>query len=57
MTSYTYLIIGGGMTADAAIGGNAGQTESLYLELRKGQETLDPAEWFVLNPVVEPEQD
>ncbi|MFD2814054.1 murein hydrolase activator EnvC family protein [Paracoccus aerius] len=48
---------GAQFVTDAAIGGNAGQTESLYLELRKGQETLDPAEWFVLNPVVEPEQD
>ncbi|MDQ1900370.1 peptidoglycan DD-metalloendopeptidase family protein [Paracoccus sp. WLY502] len=48
---------GAQFVADAAIGGNAGRTESLYLELRKGQETLDPAEWFVLNPVVEPEQD
>ncbi|WP_207101813.1 murein hydrolase activator EnvC family protein [Paracoccus shandongensis] len=48
---------GAQFVADAAIGGNAGQTESLYLELRKGQETLDPADWFVLNPVVEPQQD
>ena len=48
---------GAQFVADAAIGGNAGQTESLYLELREGQETLDPADWFVLNPVVEPQQD
>ena len=48
---------GAQFVADAALGGNAGQTESLYLELRKGQETLDPADWFVLNPVVEPQQD
>ncbi|WP_295043662.1 peptidoglycan DD-metalloendopeptidase family protein [uncultured Paracoccus sp.] len=48
---------GAQFVTDAAIGGNAGRTESLYLELRKGQETLDPADWFVLNPVVEPEQD
>ncbi|SNR40932.1 peptidase M23 [Paracoccus sediminis] len=48
---------GAQFVADAAIGGNAGRTESLYLELRKGQETLDPAEWFVLNPVVQPEQE
>lgn len=48
---------GAQFVTDAAVGGNAGQTESLYLELRKGQETLDPAEWFMLNPVVEPEQD
>ena len=43
--------------ADASRGGDAGQTETLYLELRRGNETLDPAEWFVLNPVVEPTQD
>ncbi|MBK4215010.1 peptidoglycan DD-metalloendopeptidase family protein [Paracoccus caeni] len=48
---------GAQFVADAARGGDAGQSESLYLELRKGQETLDPAAWFVLNPVVEPEQD
>lgn len=48
---------GAQFVADAALGGYAGQTESLYLELRKGQETLDPADWFVLNPVVEPQQD
>ncbi|MTE00446.1 peptidoglycan DD-metalloendopeptidase family protein [Paracoccus sp. YIM 132242] len=48
---------GAQFVTDAAIGGSAGQTESLYLELRKGQETLDPADWFMLNRVVEPEQD
>ncbi|WP_347137621.1 peptidoglycan DD-metalloendopeptidase family protein [Paracoccus sp. SSK6] len=48
---------GAQFVADAAIGGNAGQTESLYLELRKGQETLDPADWFVLNPVTGAQQD
>ena len=48
---------GARFVADAAKGGDAGRSESLYLELRKGQETLDPAEWFVLNPVVVPEQD
>lgn len=42
--------------ADAARGGGAGRTESLYVELRRQQETLDPADWFVLNPVVEPQQ-
>ena len=39
--------------ADAAKGGDAGQTETLYVELRKGSETLDPAQWFVMNPVVD----
>ena len=48
---------GAQFVADAARGGDAGRSETLYLELRKGQETLDPADWFVLNPVVEPEQD
>ena len=48
---------GAQFVADAAIGGNAGQTESLYLELRKGQETLDPAEWFMLNSVTGVRQD
>ncbi|MAN54880.1 MAG: peptidase M23 [Paracoccus sp.] len=48
---------GAQFVADAARGGDAGQTESLYLELRKEQETLDPADWFVLNPIVEPQED
>lgn len=26
--------------------------QSLYIELRQGKETLDPAEWFVMNPVI-----
>jgi len=43
--------------ADAARGNQAGRSESLYLELRQGNETLDPAEWFVLNPFVDPQQD
>ncbi|RMC34241.1 murein hydrolase activator EnvC family protein [Paracoccus alkanivorans] len=48
---------GAQFVADAARGGDAGYTETLYLELRKGTETLDPADWFVLNPVVDPGQD
>ncbi|MDP5308556.1 murein hydrolase activator EnvC family protein [Paracoccus spongiarum] len=47
---------GAQFVADAARGMDAGRTESLYLELRKGTETLDPADWFILNPVVEPQQ-
>lgn len=43
---------GAQFVADAAKGGDAGQPETLYLELRKGKETLDPADWFVLNPIV-----
>ena len=42
---------------DAVRGGQAGRNETLYLELRRGNETLDPADWFVLNPVTEPQQD
>jgi murein hydrolase activator len=48
---------GAQFVADAARGGDAGRSETLYLELRQGNETLDPAEWFVLNPFVEPQQD
>lgn len=48
---------GAQFVADAARGGDAGQTETLYLELRKDKETLDPADWFVLNPVVDPQED
>lgn len=44
---------GVGFVRNAAKGGGAGQTETLYVELRHGKETLDPAEWFVLNPIVE----
>ncbi|RDD72843.1 murein hydrolase activator EnvC family protein [Paracoccus versutus] len=43
---------GAEFVADAAAGGGAGQSETLYVELRKGKETLDPAEWFVMNPIV-----
>ena len=43
---------GPAFVADAATGDTAGQTETLYLELRRGKETLDPADWFVMNPVV-----
>ena len=48
---------GSQFVADAARGDQAGRSESLYLELRRGNETLDPAEWFVLNPFVDPQQD
>ncbi|MFV0382777.1 murein hydrolase activator EnvC family protein [Paracoccus sp. (in: a-proteobacteria)] len=43
---------GAEFVANAAVGGGAGQTETLYVELRKGKETLDPAEWFVMNPII-----
>ncbi len=28
-------------------GGGAGRTETLYMELRQGEEPLDPAGWFM----------
>ena len=48
---------GAQFVANAARGADAGRTETLYLELRRGDETLDPADWFVLNPVVGVQQD
>ncbi|HRO15879.1 MAG TPA: peptidoglycan DD-metalloendopeptidase family protein [Paracoccus sp. (in: a-proteobacteria)] len=38
----------------AATGSPPEQAQSLYLELRHGKETLDPADWFVMNPVITP---
>ena len=43
---------GAEFVANAATGTAAGQSETLYVELRRGKETLDPAEWFVMNPIV-----
>lgn len=43
---------GAEFVATAAMGGGTGQTETLYVELRRGKETLDPAEWFVMNPIM-----
>ncbi|MDO5659253.1 MAG: peptidase M23 [Paracoccus sp. (in: a-proteobacteria)] len=37
---------------NASTGRGADQSETLYLELRQGRSTLDPAEWFTLNPIV-----
>ncbi len=37
---------------DAAAGGTSSQTQTLYMELRHGKETLDPTDWFVMNPVM-----
>ncbi|MGR3197126.1 MAG: murein hydrolase activator EnvC family protein [Paracoccus sp. (in: a-proteobacteria)] len=48
---------GSQFVTDAVRGGQAGRNETLYMELRRGNETLDPADWFVLNPVTEPQQD
>ena len=41
-----------GFVQSAANGGDAKHSETLYVELRKGKDTLDPADWFVLNPIV-----
>lgn len=41
-----------GFVQGAAAGNDADLTQTLYLELRKGKETLDPADWFVMNPIV-----
>ena len=38
----------------AAVGNTPPAMQPLYLELRHGKETLDPAEWFVMNPVITP---
>lgn len=43
---------GVGFVVDAAKGGDAGRSETLYVELRKGRETLDPADWFAADPRV-----
>lgn len=48
---------GAQFVANAAGGADAGRSETLYLELRKDKETLDPADWFVLNPVVGAQRD
>lgn len=47
---------GAQFVADASRGGGAGRSKSLYVELRQGGDTLDPAEWFVMNPVVEAQE-
>ncbi|MFD1880156.1 murein hydrolase activator EnvC family protein [Paracoccus pacificus] len=41
---------GSRFVADAAAGGAAGQSETLYVELRRDKETLDPSEWFTQAP-------
>ena len=43
---------GAEFVADASTGLGAEQSETLYVELRRGKETLDPAEWFVMNPIM-----
>jgi septal ring factor EnvC (AmiA/AmiB activator) len=36
------------LLASAQEGGGARETETLYLELRKGADPVDPSEWFVM---------
>ena len=36
----------------AATGGDGARMQVLYLELRKGRQSLDPADWFAPNPVM-----
>lgn len=44
----------GAAFVEAAAGGDRPEgAQLLYIELRKGKETLDPAEWFVMNPVMQ----
>jgi len=43
---------GAEFVANAALGSDGAQSETLYVELRKSKETLDPAEWFVMNPIM-----
>lgn len=43
---------GADFVLSAAAGGDAGRMQTLYLELRKGKQTLDPADWFAPNPVI-----
>ena len=48
----------GAAFVEAAAGGNSPENaQKLYIELRKGKETLDPADWFVMNPVRGPGTD
>lgn len=48
----------GAAFVEAAAGGSGPENaQKLYVELRKGKETLDPAEWFVMNPVMSPGTD
>ena len=48
----------GAAFVEAAAGGKLpNSSQQLYVELRRGKETLDPAEWFVMNPVITPAMD
>lgn len=43
---------GADFVLSAAAGRDASQSQTLYIELRKGKQTLDPAEWFAPNPII-----
>lgn len=43
---------GADFVLSAAAGGDAARMQTLYLELRKGKQALDPADWFAPNPVI-----
>lgn len=47
---------GAAFVANAARGGGAGQTESLYIEIRKGKDNLDPLAWFAVGPSGAPKE-
>lgn len=47
---------GANFVLSAASGSDAAQTRTLYLELRQGKQTLDPAEWFAPNPIMRQEE-
>lgn len=43
---------GADFVLSAAAGGDGARMQTLYLELRKGKQALDPADWFAPNPVI-----
>ena len=45
---------GADFVLSSATGGDGARMQTLYLELRKGKQTLDPADWFAPNPVIGP---
>ena len=47
---------GADFVLSSAAGGDGARMQTLYLELRKGKQALDPADWFAPNPVIAPGQ-
>lgn len=47
---------GADFVLSSAAGGDGARMQTLYLELRKGKQALDPADWFAPNPVIGPGQ-